>query len=160
MYGGMPPYACTGSLLFVTHKSLHFSRMPTLHMQILMPVQDPDSVDANPYTCTGSQQFKSLLLPGQALNISNNSSHWCRLPTLHTQIFTLVQVPDNSNNSLYWCRLSTLHMQILTLVKVPNNSDNFLRRLMLLTLHTQILTPVQVPDNSDSSLFQGSLPTI
>ncbi|MBW0557654.1 hypothetical protein O181_097369 [Austropuccinia psidii MF-1] len=55
-----------GFLLFFANKSLHFSRIPTLHKQILMPVQNPDSVHANPYACTGSQKFKPLLLRGEA----------------------------------------------------------------------------------------------
>ncbi|MBW0528729.1 hypothetical protein O181_068444 [Austropuccinia psidii MF-1] len=121
MYGGMPPYACPGCLLFLAHESLRFSRIPTLHMQIITPVLDPDSVHTNPYTCTGSQQFKPLLPLGQAPDNSNNSLRWCRLPTLQTQILTLVQVPNNSKNSLCLCRLSMLQMQILMLVEVTDN---------------------------------------
>ncbi|MBW0467070.1 hypothetical protein O181_006785 [Austropuccinia psidii MF-1] len=84
----MPLYAYPGSLIFFAHKSLCFSRIPTLHMQILTPVQDPDSVHANPYACTGSQEFKPLLPPGQAPENSNNSLHWCRLPTIQTIPYT------------------------------------------------------------------------
>ncbi|MBW0512847.1 hypothetical protein O181_052562 [Austropuccinia psidii MF-1] len=104
---------------------------------MITPVQDPDSVHENAYACTGSQQLKPLLPPGKAPNNYNNSLRWCRLPTLHMQILTLVHVPNNSNNSLRQWRLSTLHTHILTLVKVPNNSENFLFQLRILRFHTQ-----------------------
>ncbi|MBW0593222.1 hypothetical protein O181_132937 [Austropuccinia psidii MF-1] len=148
----MPPYAWRGSLLLFAHKSLHLSRIPTLHTQILTPNQDPDAshvkpcavnpyagaashkcqkflmlVQApntshtNPYPCTGSQIFK-LDTAGKPPDNSNTSLHLCRLPMLHTQILTLVQVPEDSNNSLLQCRLPTLHTQILTLLQVPNAS--------------------------------------
>ncbi|MBW0555535.1 hypothetical protein O181_095250 [Austropuccinia psidii MF-1] len=84
MYGGMPPYAYPSSLLFFAHKSLRFCRIPTLHTQILIPVQDPDSVHTNPYACTGSRQFKSLLPPGKAPNNSNNTLCRCSLPKIPT----------------------------------------------------------------------------
>ncbi|MBW0477904.1 hypothetical protein O181_017619 [Austropuccinia psidii MF-1] len=133
-------------------------------VQILAwPVQDPNAVHANPYTCTGYQQFKQLLMggslatiqklltPGKPPNNSNTSLSQCRLPMVHTQNLGLLQVPDNSNNSLLWCRLLTLHTQILMLVKVPNNSENYLFWLRLFTLHMQILALLQVPNNSDNS---------
>ncbi|MBW0560290.1 hypothetical protein O181_100005 [Austropuccinia psidii MF-1] len=109
MSGGMPPYMTPGCLLFLTHTCLHFSRIPTLHTQILTPVQDPNFVQANPYACTGSQQFKPLLPPGKAPKDSKNSLRQYRLLMLHTQIFTLLQVPNNSNNSLCRFRLSMRH---------------------------------------------------
>ncbi|MBW0493315.1 hypothetical protein O181_033030 [Austropuccinia psidii MF-1] len=160
MYGGIPPYTCPGSLLFCAHTSLRFARIPTLHMKIVTPVRDPDSVHTNPHACTGSQQSKPLLLLGKAPDNSNKCLRLCRLPTLHTQILTLVQVPDNSKNSLLLCRLLMLKTQILMLLKVPDSSEDFLLWLRLLTLHTQILMPVQVPNDSDNSLRRGSLPRI
>ncbi|MBW0573406.1 hypothetical protein O181_113121 [Austropuccinia psidii MF-1] len=113
----------------------------------LVLFQDPNTSHANPYACPGSRICTCKSLPfyrfltiqatpssGKAPDISDNSLRRCRLPTLHTQIFMLVQVPNNLNNSSCRCRLSMLH--------------------------TQILTPVQVPNNSDNSLCRGSLPTI
>ncbi|MBW0467340.1 hypothetical protein O181_007055 [Austropuccinia psidii MF-1] len=113
-----------------------------------MPVQDPSSVHANPYACTGSQKFKQLLTPGKPPDNSKTSLCWCRLPTVHVQILRLVQVPNNSNNSLCWCRLSMIHTQTLTLVKVPDNSKNSLHGCRLSMLHTKILMLVQVPNSS------------
>ncbi|MBW0551945.1 hypothetical protein O181_091660, partial [Austropuccinia psidii MF-1] len=72
-------------------------------------VQDANASHANPYACAGSENPKSSLC-------------LCRLPTLHTQIITLVRAPDNSKNPLQQCRLPTIHTPILRLVKVPDNA--------------------------------------
>ncbi|MBW0471418.1 hypothetical protein O181_011133 [Austropuccinia psidii MF-1] len=74
-----------------TRKFLCLSRIPTLHTQILTPVQDPNTSHAkpcavNPYTGSSSQQC---------------------------------QHPENSDISLCQCRLPTLHIQILTLCRFP-----------------------------------------
>ncbi|MBW0565586.1 hypothetical protein O181_105301 [Austropuccinia psidii MF-1] len=97
-----------GSFLFFSHKSLHFSRIRTLHMQILMPFQDPDSVHANPYSCTGSQKFKPLLLRG-------------RLPTFQ-QFLPPVQAPNASHANPYACTGSQQFKQFLMLVQACNAS--------------------------------------
>ncbi|MBW0572302.1 hypothetical protein O181_112017 [Austropuccinia psidii MF-1] len=78
MYGGMPPYACPGSLVL--------SRIPTCHTQILIPVQDPNTSHTkpcavNPYAGEAFQQCQQILIP--------------------------VQVPDNSNNCLHQGSLAT-----------------------------------------------------
>ncbi|MBW0564978.1 hypothetical protein O181_104693 [Austropuccinia psidii MF-1] len=90
---------CPGSLIFA-HKSFHWSRIPTLNMQILTLVQDPNASHAKPcavnaYTRTASRQCRQFLTLFQ-------------LPMLHTQILTLVQVPNNSNNSLRQGSLPTI----------------------------------------------------
>ncbi|MBW0460971.1 hypothetical protein O181_000686 [Austropuccinia psidii MF-1] len=113
-------FECPVSQSF-TEKSLLLFRIPKLHTQILTPVQDPGCSHANTYACPGSQQFKKLLMWGQAPINSEISLGFSRLPTLQMQILILVQVPDNSNSSLCWCRLPTLHTQILMPVQVPNN---------------------------------------
>ncbi|MBW0498773.1 hypothetical protein O181_038488 [Austropuccinia psidii MF-1] len=76
MYGGMPPYMSPGFWLFFSHTSLCFSRIPTLHTQILMPVQDPNASHAkpcavNPYAREASQQFQQFLRLFQAPNSSH-----------------------------------------------------------------------------------------
>ncbi|MBW0537898.1 hypothetical protein O181_077613 [Austropuccinia psidii MF-1] len=117
----------------------------TSHTTIIMLVQahnnsnnsPSDNSHANPDACAGSQKFKQLLTPVQALENSHanayacagsansqNSLRLCRLPTIHKKILMLLKVPNNSNNSLRWCRLPTIHTQILPLVKAPNNSNN------------------------------------
>ncbi|MBW0544832.1 hypothetical protein O181_084547 [Austropuccinia psidii MF-1] len=131
----MPPCACPVSQHF-TCKYLHLSRIPTLHMQIPTPVQDPNASHAkpctvNPYTGAASQQCQQCLMLVQAPNASHANPY-------------VVQVPDNSNSSLRLCRLPTIKTQILTLVQFP-------------TLHMHILMPVQVHNNSDNFLRLGSL---
>ncbi|MBW0478774.1 hypothetical protein O181_018489 [Austropuccinia psidii MF-1] len=63
----MPPYACPGSLFF--------SRIPTPHTQILMPVQDPNTSHAkpctvNPYAGAAFQQCQQFLMAVQTPNAS------------------------------------------------------------------------------------------
>ncbi|MBW0544733.1 hypothetical protein O181_084448 [Austropuccinia psidii MF-1] len=49
------------------------------------------------------------------------------------QNLALGKPPGNANNSLCLSRLPKLHMQILTLVQVPDNSNSSLHRGILLT---------------------------
>ncbi|MBW0492850.1 hypothetical protein O181_032565 [Austropuccinia psidii MF-1] len=51
-----------GRLQHITHKSLLLYRFPIIHMQ-------------NPDACTGSQQFRPFLMPGQPPDNSKNSLH-------------------------------------------------------------------------------------
>ncbi|MBW0528883.1 hypothetical protein O181_068598 [Austropuccinia psidii MF-1] len=76
-----------------------------------MPVQASDNSHPNPDACAGSRQFKQFLTPGKASNKSHANPYTCA-------------GSDNAKNSLCLCRLPTIHTQILTLVKVPNNSNN------------------------------------
>ncbi|MBW0591536.1 hypothetical protein O181_131251 [Austropuccinia psidii MF-1] len=103
MYGGMQPYTCPGSLLFLAHKSLRFSRIPTLQTQILTPVQDRNFVQANPYACTGSQQFTPLLPPGQAPNASHANPYACTGSQQFKKFLTPVQAFNASHANPYAC---------------------------------------------------------
>ncbi|MBW0480132.1 hypothetical protein O181_019847 [Austropuccinia psidii MF-1] len=63
----------------------------------LMLVQAPNVSHANPHPCTGSQQFKQLLTPGQASDDSNaNPYAWTG-----SQCFTCT--------SLHFYRFPTIH---------------------------------------------------
>ncbi|MBW0480861.1 hypothetical protein O181_020576 [Austropuccinia psidii MF-1] len=58
-----------------SNTSLSWCRLPTLHMRILTLVQVPNSSHAHPYTCTGSQQSRQFLMPGQPPQNSKKSSN-------------------------------------------------------------------------------------
>ncbi|MBW0469943.1 hypothetical protein O181_009658 [Austropuccinia psidii MF-1] len=77
MYNGMPPYTCSGSILFFSHKSFRLSRMPMLHMQILMPVQDPNTSNSKPCAGTASRQCLQFLMLVQAPNASHTNTYAC-----------------------------------------------------------------------------------
>ncbi|MBW0592935.1 hypothetical protein O181_132650 [Austropuccinia psidii MF-1] len=128
MYGGMPLYICPGLLLL--------SRMPMLHMRILMLVQVANASHTNPYAWAGFRQ------------LTRQSLRLCRLLRIHMPILPLVKVPKNAKNSLplYW--IPTIHTPILTLVKVPHNAKHFLHMCIIPTIHMPILMPVQSPNNS------------
>ncbi|MBW0525964.1 hypothetical protein O181_065679 [Austropuccinia psidii MF-1] len=96
MYGGMPPYACPGSLLFFAHKSLCLSRIMTLQTQMLTHVQDPNASHANTFACTGSQNFKQLLMLGQPPNTptlpyAGAGSRWFTRKSLGLYRFPTIQ---------------------------------------------------------------------
>ncbi|MBW0567996.1 hypothetical protein O181_107711 [Austropuccinia psidii MF-1] len=109
--------------------------------------------------CAGSSNAKSSL-------------RLCRLPTLHTQSFRLVQAPDNSKKLLRRFRLPTPPMEFLTFCRFPTiqaipcacaGSDNAKNSLHLCrhpTIHTRILTLVKVPNNARNSLHLCRLPII
>ncbi|MBW0566870.1 hypothetical protein O181_106585 [Austropuccinia psidii MF-1] len=114
----MPPHACPCSLLL--------SKIPTLHMQILMPGQPP--------------------------NNANTSLCFSRLPMLHTPILTLVQVPDNSNNSLHWGSLPTTP----TLPYAGASSQHFTCKFLHCAGSQklkQFLMPVQASKNSHANPY-------
>ncbi|MBW0465129.1 hypothetical protein O181_004844 [Austropuccinia psidii MF-1] len=101
MYGGIPAYACPGSMLFFAHKSLCFSRILTPHMRIIMPVQDPDAVHANPYACTVSQQFKHFLTLVQAFDASHTNPYSCEGSQQFRQFLALVEAFKASHTNPY-----------------------------------------------------------
>ncbi|MBW0484132.1 hypothetical protein O181_023847 [Austropuccinia psidii MF-1] len=104
MYGGMPPHACPGSLCF--------SRIPTLHTQILTLVQGPENsshsfhwgrlptIQATPSSGEGSQQ---LLIPVQAPNTAHANLYTCTGSQQFKQFLTLVQAFDDSRTNPYAC---------------------------------------------------------
>ncbi|MBW0530851.1 hypothetical protein O181_070566 [Austropuccinia psidii MF-1] len=128
-------------------------------------VQDADASHANPYACAGSDNAKSSL-------------RLCGLPTLHTQIITLVQaldnlkkpptavqapdnshgipyvlqVPDNLTVFLRRCRHPIVDMRMLMLVQVPNNSSNSLRLCRFKKCY-KFLMPVQASNNSHANHY-------
>ncbi|MBW0476890.1 hypothetical protein O181_016605 [Austropuccinia psidii MF-1] len=108
MYGGMPPHACPGFLLFLAHNSLRFSRILTLHTQILRPVKDPNAVNTNPYTCTGSLQFKKLLMLGKPPNNSKNSLRQGSLPTISTLPYANADSQRFTHKTLGFYRFLTI----------------------------------------------------
>ncbi|MBW0519300.1 hypothetical protein O181_059015 [Austropuccinia psidii MF-1] len=132
------PHTCPGCLLFFAHKSLRLSRLPTLHTQILTPVQDPGCSQENPYACPGSQQVKKRLMWGKAPNNSKNSLGLSRLPAIQItpyyftgsqqfqQLLTPVQAPDTSHANPYACTGSRQFKQFLMLVQASNASHNSL----------------------------------
>ncbi|MBW0497648.1 hypothetical protein O181_037363 [Austropuccinia psidii MF-1] len=87
------PYACSGFQYF---------------KQFLMPGQAADASHTNHYACTNSRHFKQLPTPVQAPNASHANPY-------------VVQVPDNLKVFLHRCWLPIIHTQILTLVQVPDN---------------------------------------
>ncbi|MBW0488149.1 hypothetical protein O181_027864 [Austropuccinia psidii MF-1] len=132
------PYTCPGCLFFFTQKSLRLSSIPMLHTQILMPVQDTGHSQANPHACPGSQQFKRLLTWGQAPNISKNSLHLYKLPTIQTtphaftgsrpfqQLLPLVQASNTLHANPYTCTGSQQFKQFLMPVQAPDSLNNYL----------------------------------
>ncbi|MBW0550545.1 hypothetical protein O181_090260 [Austropuccinia psidii MF-1] len=93
-----------GCLLFFAHTSLHFTRIPTLHTQILTPVQDPNTSHAkpcavNPYAREASQQCQQFFRLFQAPNTSHANPYACAGSHQFRQFLILGQPPDNSKNS-------------------------------------------------------------
>ncbi|MBW0518737.1 hypothetical protein O181_058452 [Austropuccinia psidii MF-1] len=91
-------------------------------------------------------------MPGQPPDSSETSLCRRRLPMLHTQILTLLQVPDNSKNCLHQGRLPTIHTQILMLVQVPNASHAHPYACTGSQKFRPFLKPGQPPKNSKNSL--------
>ncbi|MBW0523801.1 hypothetical protein O181_063516 [Austropuccinia psidii MF-1] len=109
-----------------------------------MPVHDPNASHTkpcavNPYTGETSQQLRRFLIPVQAPNASHTNPY-------------VVQVPNNSSNSLCRCRLPTIHTQILMLVQVPEDSHTHPSTCTGSQQFRQFLMPGQPPNNSKSSL--------
>ncbi|MBW0550295.1 hypothetical protein O181_090010 [Austropuccinia psidii MF-1] len=92
-YSHTNPYDCAGFQYF---------------KQLLMPGKAANATHANHYTCTNSQKFKQLLTLGKAFDNSHANPYACA-------------GSDNAKNSLCRCRLPTIHTQILTLVQFPDN---------------------------------------
>ncbi|MBW0487409.1 hypothetical protein O181_027124 [Austropuccinia psidii MF-1] len=87
MYGGMPLYACPGSLIL--------SRIPTCRTQILMPVQDPNTLHAKPCTGEAFQQCQQFPTPVQAPNASHTKSlRLYRLPTIQIIAYARAALPQ------------------------------------------------------------------
>ncbi|MBW0473515.1 hypothetical protein O181_013230 [Austropuccinia psidii MF-1] len=132
------PYTNPGSLLFVTHKAFRLSKIPMLHTQILMPVQDPSHSQENPHACPGCQQFKQLLHWGQAPQNSKNSLNLYRFPTIEAapyactgsqpfqQLLHPLKADDTSNANPYACTGSQQFEQLLMPVQAPSASNNSL----------------------------------
>ncbi|MBW0512345.1 hypothetical protein O181_052060 [Austropuccinia psidii MF-1] len=101
MYGGMPPYACPGSLVL--------SRIPTRHRQVLTPVQDPNGLHAkpctvNPYARAAFQKCQQFLMPVQAPNNSNNFLRQGSLATAPTLPYVGAGTQRFTPKSLRLCR--------------------------------------------------------
>ncbi|MBW0585378.1 hypothetical protein O181_125093 [Austropuccinia psidii MF-1] len=103
------PYASAGSQR-VPHKSSRCAGSRQFK-SFLTLVLASDNLDTNPEACEGPQQFKKFLMPGQASYHSHANAYAC-------------ESSNNAENSLRLCRLLSIHTQILTLVKVPDNANN------------------------------------
>ncbi|MBW0518904.1 hypothetical protein O181_058619 [Austropuccinia psidii MF-1] len=91
-------------------------------------------------------------MPQQPCKSSNTSMCGCRGPTLHMQILTLVQIPNNSNNGLHQGRLPTINTQILRLVQVPEAAQANPYACTGSQQLRPFLTPGPPLDNSKNSL--------
>ncbi|MBW0573375.1 hypothetical protein O181_113090 [Austropuccinia psidii MF-1] len=97
----MPSYMCPGLLLL--------SRMPMLHMQILMLVQVPTMLKVpyashtNHHACTSSRQFKNPLTAMQAPNNSHANPYACEGSQHFNSFLTPLQASNNSHTNPYAC---------------------------------------------------------
>ncbi|MBW0488293.1 hypothetical protein O181_028008 [Austropuccinia psidii MF-1] len=109
MYGGMPPYACAGSLLFFAL------------------VQDPKASQANPYTCPGSRcftlkalRFKFLrqgsLLPILTIPYAFKGSQHFKCKSLHLYRFLKIETTPYARSA------SPQFQHFLTPVQASNPS--------------------------------------
>ncbi|MBW0476784.1 hypothetical protein O181_016499 [Austropuccinia psidii MF-1] len=142
----MPPYACAGFLLFFAHKFLHLSRIPTLHMQILMLVQVPNNLNnslhqgslptiptlpytglhTNPKACTGFPQFSQFLRLVQAFDASHANPYACEGSFQFQNSLTPVWAPKASYANPYACTGSQQFKQFLMPGQAPDNSNTSL----------------------------------
>ncbi|MBW0561885.1 hypothetical protein O181_101600 [Austropuccinia psidii MF-1] len=164
MYSGMPPYSWRVFLLLFAHKSLHLSRIPTLHTQILTPNQDPDASHVKPCAGAASQKCQQFLMLVQAPNTSHTNPYACtgsQIFKLHTggSLLTIPTLPYTGAGFQCFIHKSLLLYRFLKIQRIPYSSagfHHFTHKYLLFyrfpMLHTHILTLVQAPDNSDSSL--------
>ncbi|MBW0502288.1 hypothetical protein O181_042003 [Austropuccinia psidii MF-1] len=102
------------------------------HMQIHIPVQDPDASHAkpcavNPYAGAAFQQCQQFLTAVQAPSSCTGSLHCGSLLTAPTLPYAGSRSQCFTCKSLCLYRFPKLHTHILTFLQVPNNSDHSLR---------------------------------
>ncbi|MBW0484204.1 hypothetical protein O181_023919 [Austropuccinia psidii MF-1] len=122
------------------HVTIHLSRIPTHHTQILTPVQDPDASHAkpcavDPYSREAFQQCQQFLTPFQAPNLSHTKSLCLyRFPTIEIiayrraapgqlrHFLMQVQAPSASHTNPYACSGSLQFEQFPTPGQASDNS--------------------------------------
>ncbi|MBW0475483.1 hypothetical protein O181_015198 [Austropuccinia psidii MF-1] len=90
------------------HATVHLFlfRIPTLHMKILTPVQDPNASNTkpcavNPYDGAATQKCQQFLMLFQGPNASNTHPYACTGSQQFRQFLMPGKPPDNSKNSLH-----------------------------------------------------------